>query len=295
MAVLTLCAINSIWNNFSISDVSMALLAVAAIIYFITYIFDFRTAVMAALTWSTSLALIKFTQSCPLNMTPASLITIIVLSLFTTIKTGPISHKAFCLLIFCTCLVFMALPKQSIISDGTKCFFQYSILDLPIMIAPWVAIIPMALITPFQKAWQQKRKYIILIWVWSILALIYALKSNNRELRDILIAIPPIAILIGIVLEDLIFTQKVYSKRFATIFFQYHITAVLFGAIGAAAFASGKAPHLLPQFIILMITTLTLAATIVLLFMKKMRIAATAVIFASVSLLAMAIMSIDLH
>lgn len=231
---MALCAVNSNPLTANPQNIAAALLSTAAIIYFITQIINFRTAIMAALTFSTTLTFIRFSQSAQTNMALTPLITI----------------------------------------------------------SPWIAILPMALIAPFQKAWQQKRKLIILLWTWFALAFIYASAKQTKAPQTILPAIPPIAILIGMVLEDLIFTQKVYSKRFAVIFFQYHITAVLFGAIGAAAFASGKATHLLPQFITLMVITLTLAATIVLLFMKNMRIAATAVIFASVSLLAITVLTL---
>ena len=234
LAVMALCVVNSNPLTANPQNIAMALLSTAAIIYFVSRIINFRTAIMAALTFSTTLAFIRFSQSVQTNMALTPLITI----------------------------------------------------------SPWIAILPMALITPFQKAWQQKRTPVIILWTWFILALVCDYAKPLKTPHMILTVIPPITILIGMVLEDLIFTQKVYSKRFATIFFQYHITAVLFGAIGATAFASGKAPDLLPQFITLMVITLTLAATIVLLFMKKMRIAATAVIFASVSLLAITVLTL---
>lgn len=273
-------------NQFSrrLPSMAMALLSAAAMLYFITYIIDFRTAVMATLVWSTTLAFVRFSRSALPAMTLTAMMTIAILSNYPTMNAKSKTRKRLYILVFCISIICVMLAKD-ISPDLNRKPIYFFFPILLIGICPWIAFFPMVLIAPFQKAWHQKRTSVLCLWIWFALGLIWTSAKRIKAPHMILPAVPSVAILIGIVLEDLIFTQKVYTKKFAALFFQYNLMVVLFGAIAAAAYASGKLPHLLPQIITLMVITLTLAATTVLLFMKNKRTAATALIFASVSLL----------
>lgn len=115
-------------------------------------------------------------------------------------------------------------------ASGDKPFYYY----LPRMfmfISPWVAFLPMALAAPFYRVWDKKQTVMQFLWLWFVVGLAFLTINGGKRQHYILPIMPAMAMLIGILIEDMAFTRKVYSQKQAGGLLRNHIIVIIAGAI----------------------------------------------------------------
>lgn len=108
---------------------------------------------------------------------------------------------------------------------GNKPFYYFFYVMFQHM-APWVVLVPMVLGAPFYKLWGQKRKAMFFLWFWFAGDIVIMSLSGGKRMHYILPAIPAMAILAAVLLEDLLFVRIAYTKKFAQNFLIIHLVAV---------------------------------------------------------------------
>ncbi|HPS55208.1 MAG TPA: glycosyltransferase family 39 protein, partial [Sedimentisphaerales bacterium] len=109
--------------------------------------------------------------------------------------------------------------------------FYYYMIDMFKYITPWVVFLPIALFTPFYKVWAEKRPAMTYLWIWFVADIIFLTLDGGKRQHYILPIIPSMAILIGIVLEDMIFFRKAYPSEFAKKILLVHAIGIIAAAI----------------------------------------------------------------
>ncbi|MDD5064049.1 MAG: glycosyltransferase family 39 protein [Phycisphaerae bacterium] len=135
-------------------------------------------------------------------------------------------------------------------------------------IAPWAAFLPLALAAPFYKVWNKKRPVMLFLWLWFVVNLVFLTINAGKRQHYILPSMPAMAILIGILLEDMVFSQKAYEHKFAVKMFQGHLAVVVVGIIIATICVAKISPVNLHKMLILASATIVAAAIIAALFAK---------------------------
>lgn len=124
---------------------------------------------------------------------------------------------------------------------GSKPIYYY----IPVMfqlMAPWVFFVPMALISPFHKIWGEKRKAMMFLWIWFVCDVIFMSISGGKRTHYILPAMPAMAILIGIIIEDIVFTKIAFTEMFASRVIKSHFLVLAAAAIAVLVYAAIKKP-----------------------------------------------------
>jgi 4-amino-4-deoxy-L-arabinose transferase-like glycosyltransferase len=135
-------------------------------------------------------------------------------------------------------------------------------------ITPWVAFLPMALAAPFFKVWNKKRPVMQFLWMWFVVDLIFLTINSGKRQHYILPLMPAMAILIGILLEDMVFSQKAYERKFVVRVLQGYIAVVVIGIIIATVCIAILSPVNLNKMLILTVVTIAAAVIIAALFAK---------------------------
>lgn len=110
-------------------------------------------------------------------------------------------------------------------APGNKPFYYFFYVMFQHM-APWVVLVPMTLGAPFYKAWGQKRKAMFFLWFWFVGDVAIMSISGGKRMHYILPAMPAMAILAAVLLEDLLFVRIAHTKNFAQNFLIIHLAAV---------------------------------------------------------------------
>ena len=91
---------------------------------------------------------------------------------------------------------------------------------------PWVAFLPMALAAPFYRVRDRKQPLMYFLWIWFVVDFAFLTLSGGKRQHYALPLMPAMAILTGVLLDDMVFIQKAFSPRFAKAFLVGHIAAV---------------------------------------------------------------------
>jgi len=113
---------------------------------------------------------------------------------------------------------------------GRYPFYHYFLMMFK-YVTPWVIFLPMALAAPFYKVWKKKQPVMKFLWIWFALDFIFLTVNLCKRQHYILPLIPAMAILIGILLEDMAFTRKAYSPDFVKRTLQSYIVIIIGGTI----------------------------------------------------------------
>jgi hypothetical protein len=155
-------------------------------------------------------------------------------------------------------------------------------------ITPWVAFLPVALAAPFYKTWEEKQPVMKFLWLWFVAGLVFLTIDVGKRQHYILPLMPAMAILIGILLEDMAFGRKVYTKRFTRNILKCHIIVIAAGAIGLFVYAAIAKPQLLIPVITLGIIMIAATFIVTILFSKGKLAATCCVIFGGITVWFMA-------
>jgi 4-amino-4-deoxy-L-arabinose transferase-like glycosyltransferase len=169
---------------------------------------------------------------------------------------------------------------------GGKPFYYY----LPSMfqfIVPWVAFLPMALVAPFYRVWNKKRPIMQFLWLWFVVDLAFLTISGGKRQHYTLPLMPAMAILIGILIEDMAFTRKAYSRRFAKTVLVSHVIGVIALAVAGCVYLVRTYPNMATEAVILCSATVILAVAVFVLFAAERPSAACGTLFASIVVLVM--------
>ncbi len=171
-------------------------------------------------------------------------------------------------------------------ASGGKPVYYYLTYMFSFML-PWVAFVPMALAAPFFKVWGPKRRAMLYVWLWAVGNVVVMSISGGKRMHYILPAMPAMAILTGIILEDLIFSRTAYTARFAGNVLLAHSCVAVAAAIGCAGYLAVIDRQLLLRVLPLLISGIALVIVILWLFSGKKTIAATGVMFGGLCILLM--------
>jgi len=182
-------------------------------------------------------------------------------------------------------------------ASGDKPFYYY----LPIMfqfIVPWVAFLPMALAAPFYKTWGKRRQTMQFLWLWFVVDLVFLTLCGGKRQHYILPLMPVMAILTGIIIEDMVFTRKAYTGKYAADVLRTHVTVIIAAAAAGpivVMIAAAKGPihaaktnsQFLLDAIILATLTIVITAAVAALFAKGKPALACGTIFTGIVVLVM--------
>ena len=154
-------------------------------------------------------------------------------------------------------------------------------------ITPWVAFLPMALAAPFYKVWNKKQPAMKFLWLWFVVGLAFFTISGGKRQHYILPLMPAMAILIGILIEDMVFVRRAFTLKQAKDVLRNHIVVIIAGAIALPIYLAATNSQLLADGIILSITTIVITAVVAILFAKRKHTFACGTVFAGIAVLVM--------
>lgn len=154
-------------------------------------------------------------------------------------------------------------------------------------ITPWVAFLPMALAAPFYKVWNKKQPAMKFLWLWFVVGLLFFTISGGKRQHYILPLMPAMAILIGILIEDMAFVRRAFTLKQAKDVLRNHIVVIIAGAIALPIYIAATNSQLLADGIILSITTIVITAAVAILFAKRKHTFACGTVFAGIAVLFM--------
>jgi 4-amino-4-deoxy-L-arabinose transferase-like glycosyltransferase len=118
-------------------------------------------------------------------------------------------------------------------APGSKPFYYYFKVMFTFM-PPFSAFIPLAIFTPFYKIWDEKRRVMTYLWLWFLVGIVIMSFCGGKREHYILPMMPAMAILTGIILDDMLFVNKAYTKKFSAVFLSAHAFVFIAGALAAA-------------------------------------------------------------
>jgi 4-amino-4-deoxy-L-arabinose transferase-like glycosyltransferase len=150
-------------------------------------------------------------------------------------------------------------------ASGNKQWYYY----LPrtfLFIIPWVVFLPMALAAPFYRVWNKKRPLMQFLWLWFVVDVAFLTISGGKRQHYVLPSMPAMAILIGIVIEDMVFIRKAYSSRFAKTVLAGHVIGVIALTVAGCVYLIKTYPNMVAEALILGTAAIMLTVAVVMLF-----------------------------
>ena len=152
---------------------------------------------------------------------------------------------------------------------------------------PWAAFVPFALAAPFYKVWNKKQPVMQFLWLWFVVDLAFLTISGGKRQHYIIPAIPAMAILAGILLEDMAFSKKAYTSRFARNFLLSHLVILTLGFIALPIIISQLRHDFLTEAILSSAAGLIGLLVVAGLFRAKRAPVACGALFVSIAVLVM--------
>jgi 4-amino-4-deoxy-L-arabinose transferase-like glycosyltransferase len=169
---------------------------------------------------------------------------------------------------------------------GNKPFYYYSYVMLQYML-PWSVFVPMALAAPFYRVWGEKQKTMLFLWLWFVADIVVMSISAGKRMHYILPAVPAMAILTGILFEDMVFSRQAYTARFARNLLLFHAGVLIAGAVGIPRY-DGLEPQFIDPTILMAVLALIVLGVVLILFARGKNAYACVAVFAGYCVLLMA-------
>jgi len=150
-------------------------------------------------------------------------------------------------------------------ASGHKPLYYY-LPKMFIFILPWVAFLPMALAAPFYRIWNKRQAAMQFLWLWFVVDFMFLTVSMGKRQHYILPLMPATAILIGILLEDMVFVRKAYTLKYAKEVLRYHLIVIVAGAVGGVIYTAKYYPDMLIGAVIVGIVMIVTVAVVAFLF-----------------------------
>ncbi|MCG3178016.1 MAG: Undecaprenyl phosphate-alpha-4-amino-4-deoxy-L-arabinose arabinosyl transferase [Phycisphaerae bacterium] len=118
--------------------------------------------------------------------------------------------------------------------------FFYYVSAFVVLSTPWWLFIPGAMASPFVGALKRFRKPLLLCWLWLVVTVIVFTLGKEKREHYILPAMPAVALMMGLVAEDLFFMRRWLTERTARLVMAFSAAAmaVVVAVVGAAAWLS---------------------------------------------------------
>jgi len=171
-------------------------------------------------------------------------------------------------------------------ASGSKPIYYY-LPTMFILMVPWVALLPGALAAPFFKVWQDKLKVMRFLLTWFVAGLIFITIAGGKRQHYILPFMPAVAILVGIILNDMIFERKAHTAKQAKDFLRWHLVAMFIASIAVIIYALKENKELLTAAIVAAGTMILFTIAIAMLFKQNKPRAAMVTVFAAIIVLIM--------
>jgi len=171
-------------------------------------------------------------------------------------------------------------------ASGNKQWHYY----LPRMfqfIVPWVVFLPMALAAPFYRVWNKKRPLMQFLWLWFVVDIVFLTISGGKRQHYVLPSMPAMAILVGVLIEDMVFTHKAYSSRFAKTVLAGHVIGVIALTVAGCVYLIKTYPNMVAEALILGTAAIIFAVAVVILFVAGKPAVACGTLFAGIVALVM--------
>lgn len=173
---------------------------------------------------------------------------------------------------------------------------------------PWVAFLPMALATPFFRVWDKKRPAMLFYWLCFVAGVVFLTVSGGKRQHYILPVLPVLAILTGVLIDDIAFARKAHTEKQAKRVLVGHVIVMLIIAIAGpiALLIVGKpgdAPlhfaksniELFKSTAIMAAAAIVLTTTIAAFFARGKRIHGTTAVFAGLMIIGMLLYSLFIN
>lgn len=171
-------------------------------------------------------------------------------------------------------------------ASGNKPLYYY----LPKMFQftmPWAAFVPFALAAPFYRVWNKKQPVMQFLWLWFVVDVAFLTISGGKRQHYIIPAIPAMAILAGILLEDMAFSKKAYTSRFTRNFLLSHLVILTIGFVALPIVIGQLLHEVLYEAILLSVAGLIGILVVAGLFRAKRAPVACGALFVSIAVLVM--------
>jgi 4-amino-4-deoxy-L-arabinose transferase-like glycosyltransferase len=99
-------------------------------------------------------------------------------------------------------------------ASGSEPFYFYFWVMFAFFV-PYCAFIPLAIAMPFYRIWEEKRDEIFYLCLWFVIGILAMSLCGGKRQHYILPIMPAMAALTGIILDDMIFGHKAYTKNFS--------------------------------------------------------------------------------
>jgi 4-amino-4-deoxy-L-arabinose transferase-like glycosyltransferase len=146
-------------------------------------------------------------------------------------------------------------------------------------VMPWAVFLPIALASPTNKFWGEKRPAMMFFWVWFVAGLIFLTVDGGKRQHYILPVMPAIAVLIGLLLDDMIFIRRVCASKFAAGVLWGHIVVMVVIAIAGPIVIAVKARAFLTPVVCLSVVMLSGTMLTTMLLLRNARRGAVITIF----------------
>ncbi len=103
-------------------------------------------------------------------------------------------------------------------------------------IAPWVAFLPFAVFTPFNPGWGNRQKDIFYFWIIFVVGFFFLTIDAGKRQHYILPYIPMVCVLIGVLIEDMVYGFRTCSHGSARGMLVWHICTITVFAVAAAIY-----------------------------------------------------------
>ena len=171
-------------------------------------------------------------------------------------------------------------------ASGNKPFYYY-LLQMFMFAAPWVAFLPMAVAAPFYRVWSKKQPVMQFLLIWFVVDLVFLTLSAGKRQHYIMPAMPAMAILTGILLEDMIFAGKAFAARQVKGILRMHIAAAFLLAAGLVVYGFCWWRQFLPAVLATAGVIVAGAVAVGVLFAKRRPGLACTVVFAGIVVVTM--------
>ena len=171
-------------------------------------------------------------------------------------------------------------------ASGHKPFYYYLPKIFQFML-PWAAFVPFALAAPFYRVWNKKQPVMKFLWLWFVVDVAFLTISGGKRQHYIIPAIPAMAVLIAILLEDMVFCRKAYTNKFARNLLFSHLCVLIIGFITLPIVIGQLIPEVLRAAIISSTAGLTGVLIVAGLFQANKSSAACWALFVSIAVLIM--------
>jgi hypothetical protein len=120
------------------------------------------------------------------------------------------------------------------------------------------------------------------LWLWFVTNLVFLTIDAGKRQHYILPLMPAMAILIGVLLDDMVFARKAYTQRFARNVLKGHAIAVIVGAVSVCVYLAVTRSQFLVDTVAISIVAILTTLIVAILFSKRKPAAACGVIFSGI-------------